>query len=101
MMQCYMRRHLANHVWLLPFELDWPIGGMLDIAPFAVIHVDDWFHMEPKQNSFSPNFLVHFEFSFRESSLSHTFTLKSSPGLLFQGNHESFVSQTEIFLVRV
>ena len=44
-------------------------------------------------------FPVHFDFSFRESSLSHTFTLKSSPGLLFQSIHDGFCLTDRIFLV--
>ena len=65
-----------------PFELDWPMG-LHHMAPFAVIPVDGWFRTEPHQTFFPPACLVPLDFSFRESSLRHAFTLMSSRGFSF------------------
>ena len=61
-------------------ELD-KLIGLHDPAPFAVIQVDDWCHI---RISSLPTFPVHFDFIFRDCSLSLTFTLKSSPGCSFK-----------------
>ena len=61
--------------------------------------VDGWFRKAPYQNFSSlPIFPVHFDFSFRESSPCHTFTLKSSPAFSFKViTKVSFLSDRNLF----
>ena len=73
----------------VPFELDQPIH-LHDIAPFAVIQVDDWFRIEPCQNFSSPNFSCPFPLQLQRVFSEPCIHLEELSGLLFQSNDYRF-----------
>ena len=86
----------SSNILRFPFELDESIG-LHDVAPFAVVQVDDWFRTEPYQNFSSSNHSCPFTLQLQRVSPELYIHFLCGPRA-FQGNHKGFFDR-QIFLV--